>query len=69
MGVSLVPASLMNLQRAGVVYKLLLEKTPLVELAMAWRPEDSSPVLRQFLAVAREVAREIKVTEGVDEDH
>jgi DNA-binding transcriptional LysR family regulator len=65
MGVSLVPASLMNLQRADVVYKALMEKTPLVELAMVWRTEDSSPVLRQFLAVAREVSREIKAREEV----
>lgn len=56
LGVALVPASLQNLQRVGVVYKTLEEKTPKIELAVAWRRNETSPVLQQFLEVTREVA-------------
>lgn len=53
MGVALVPASLQNLQRVGVVYKPLKEATPLVEIAIAWRSDSVSPVLREFLKVVK----------------
>lgn len=53
MGIALVPASLQNLQRVGVVYKSLQEPTPQVETAMLWRDDADSPVLDQFLQVAR----------------
>lgn len=53
MGVALVPASLQNLQRVGVVYKSLQETTPQVETAVAWRSDRSSAVLREFLQVVR----------------
>ena len=56
-GVSLVPASLINLQRRGVVYRPLQEQTPAIELALAWRPAESSPVLPQFLEVIRGIAK------------
>jgi DNA-binding transcriptional LysR family regulator len=58
LGVALVPASLQNLQRVGVVYKALQESTPKVELAMAWRRDERSPVLHKFLEVTREIADE-----------
>lgn len=48
-GVALVPASLQNLQRAGVVYKPLEGATPHVEVAIAWRSDNITPVLREFL--------------------
>ncbi len=47
MGVSLVPASLRNLQRTGVVYRPL--KAPTTDLAAMWREHDDSPALRAFL--------------------
>lgn len=58
MGVALVPSSLQNLQRTGVVYKMIQESTPKVETAVMWRREDASPVLREFLKVVRTVCRE-----------
>ncbi|MBE9192331.1 LysR family transcriptional regulator [Gloeocapsopsis crepidinum LEGE 06123] len=48
-GIALVPASLQNLQRSGVVYKTLQEPTPEIEIALAWRKQDSSPVLQNFI--------------------
>ena len=49
LGVALVPASLQNWQRTGVVYKTLAEPTPEVKIAIVWRQDDSSEVLQQFL--------------------
>jgi len=54
-GVALVPASLQNLQRAGVVYRYLQEQTPEVEIAVAWRQHDGSPVLQKFIDSVREM--------------
>lgn len=53
MGISLVPSSLQNLRRAGVVYRKLKESTPKVETSVVWRREDASSVLREFLKVVR----------------
>ena len=52
MGVALVPESLRNLRRKGVVYKKLKEPAPKVALALAWRDEEMTPVLRSFLGLA-----------------
>jgi DNA-binding transcriptional LysR family regulator len=52
MGVAIVPASLQNLQRKGVVYKSLAEVTPLVAIALVWRQFPSLAVQR-FVEVAR----------------
>ncbi|RCJ25283.1 LysR family transcriptional regulator [Nostoc sp. ATCC 43529] len=51
MGIAIVPSSLQNLQRTGVVYRSFEEKTPLVETAIVWREEDITPVLKEFLQV------------------
>jgi len=55
-GVSLVPATLENLSRRGIVYRKLAGSTPKLELAVAWRHEDRSPLLAAFLNVVREIA-------------
>ncbi|HZT30671.1 MAG TPA: LysR family transcriptional regulator [Bryobacteraceae bacterium] len=54
-GVALVPSSLQNLRRKGLVYRPLQGAFPKVELAVAWRRDDLSPVLERFLKVVREV--------------
>jgi DNA-binding transcriptional LysR family regulator len=53
MGIALVPASLQNLQRSGVVYKPLQTVTPQVETAIVWQIDNPSVVLREFLQVVR----------------
>jgi DNA-binding transcriptional LysR family regulator len=53
-GISLVPGSVRALTREGVVYRELAADGPTVELAMAWRAEDRSPVLAAFKEVTRE---------------
>ena len=56
-GVSLVPASLQNLHRTGVIYKPLSGLTPKVEMHLVWRQHNTSPVLQAFLNIARENAQ------------
>ena len=54
-GVALVPSSLQNLRRKGVVYKSVYGLAPTVELGVIWRRNDSGAVLQSFLYVVREV--------------
>jgi DNA-binding transcriptional LysR family regulator len=52
-GISLVPESVRALQRRGVTYRDLANGAPTVELAVAWRTGDDSPVLAAFLELMR----------------
>ena len=61
-GVSLVWECMRNLGRPGVVYRPLADQTPRLETALAWRLDDSSPVLAAFLALARKAGK----TEGLE---
>jgi DNA-binding transcriptional LysR family regulator len=54
MGFALVPQSVSNLKRPGVAYRALLDKTPFVETGLAWRRDNTSPVLHAFLELLRE---------------
>ena len=49
MGMALVPQSVSNLMRPGVEYRALADTGPLVETGLAWRRDNTSPVLRGFL--------------------
>ncbi|MGF1472113.1 MAG: LysR substrate-binding domain-containing protein [Rubrobacteraceae bacterium] len=53
-GVALVPSSLRNLRRKGVVYKSVSELSPTVELGVIWRGGDQGIVLDSFLQATRE---------------
>lgn len=52
-GVAIVPLSLQNLQRTGVVYRELQEPTPKAAIALLTRQSDPSPTVQQFLAIAQ----------------
>lgn len=56
MGIAIVPSSLQNLQRSGVIYREIKETTPLVETAVVWQDEEETPIMRQFLQVVRKVS-------------
>ena len=58
LGVALIPASLTNLRRTGVVYKPLKQQTPLTEIHLAWRRGDELPALRVFVDLAVGLARQ-----------
>lgn len=57
-GVALVPASLRNLHRKGVVYKEVQDLVPTVEMGVIWRRDDDTPVLNSFLKIVDEVCRQ-----------
>ncbi|BAU44333.1 LysR family transcriptional regulator [Leptolyngbya sp. O-77] len=52
-GVAIVPLSLQNLQRTGVVYRELQEPTPKAAIALLTRQSDPSPTVQRFLAIAQ----------------
>jgi DNA-binding transcriptional LysR family regulator len=56
-GIAIVPASVHNLRRDGVVYRPIVNPIPTIELAMGYRAADQSPVLRNFIEIARSVVR------------
>jgi DNA-binding transcriptional LysR family regulator len=56
MGVALVPQSLRNLRRTGVIYRPLAADAPVVETGLAWRTGDVSPVLAAFIEIVRRAA-------------
>ncbi|MGI4814113.1 MAG: LysR family transcriptional regulator [Janthinobacterium lividum] len=60
LGIALVPRSLKNLRRTGVVYRPLAGALPAVETGVVWRSDDASPVLRGFLDVAEQTAATLK---------
>jgi len=53
LGIALLPASVANLQRAGLVLLPLQEPAPRTELAVVSRRDDPSPVLANFLAIVQ----------------
>jgi len=52
-GVSLVPASVGQVDRSGVAFRPFTGPTPTIELAVAWRRGTGTPVRDEFLSVAR----------------
>jgi DNA-binding transcriptional LysR family regulator len=57
-GVALVPESAQEIRLRGVAFRPLAEKSPPVGTCLAWRRDDTSPVLRAFADTARRVARQ-----------
>src|SRR5262249_10800419 len=70
-GVAIVPESIGSARRPGTVFRPLAGVPP-TELFVAWRSGDSSPVLRDFLEIVREVgmrgrARKARAREAASE--
>ena len=57
LGVAIVPASVANLGRRGVVYREIADAHPRLELWLAWRSGSLSAVGREFVVHARRIAR------------
>jgi DNA-binding transcriptional LysR family regulator len=53
MGIALVPQSLRNLRRTGVVYRPLSESVPAIETGLVWRTDEVTPVLAGFIEIVR----------------
>jgi len=52
MGIALVPASLRNLARSGVVYVELGGTAPVLETGIAWHTADTTPTIGRFVSIA-----------------
>lgn len=57
LGIAIVPASMQNFHRSGVIYRSLQEQIPNTGLYLAWRQHDSSPVVSAFLGLARKTTQ------------
>ncbi len=55
MGIAIVPESLQNLRRTGVIYRPFKEPTPQAEIGAVWRKDGVSPVLQRFLDTIFEI--------------
>ncbi len=53
-GIAFVSASMQTISRPGVVYRQLQEEAPTLQLAIAWKNEQKSPVLQNFLNVVND---------------
>jgi DNA-binding transcriptional LysR family regulator len=58
LGVALIPASMRNLGRSGVVYRALREKSPQTEVLVAWRKGDNAPTLQRFVECIEGVVKQ-----------
>lgn len=56
MGFALVPQSVSNMKRPGVEYRAMQEPSPWVEIGLAWRRDNASPVLSAFLELMRKTS-------------
>ena len=61
-GVALVPAAARKIEPRRVVYRLPHPSPENLETAVAWRREDKSPVLAEFIGAAR---RRLRVARSV----
>jgi DNA-binding transcriptional LysR family regulator len=57
LGAAIVPASVANLGRRGVAYRELADPHPRLDVWLAWRRGTLSAAQREFLALARRLAR------------
>ncbi|PXW23607.1 LysR family transcriptional regulator [Paraburkholderia caballeronis] len=64
MGVALVPQSLRNLRRTGVVYRPLAQRATTIETGLVWRTGEVSPVLAGFIEIVRAHAAKAGAVKG-----
>jgi DNA-binding transcriptional LysR family regulator len=55
MGVAIVPLSLQNLQRTGVIYKPFSQETPQAAIALITKKDDASPAVQKFFDIVQQV--------------
>ena len=57
LGAAVVPASVANLGRRGVVYRKLADRHPTLELWLAWRAGTAGGAAEEFIGAARRLAK------------
>lgn len=63
LGVSIVPKSTVNLHARDVAYININGASPRIEMGIAWRTDDNSALVQQFLATATQHSRCVPCTE------
>lgn len=56
-GVSLLPDHVKRLRKPGIVFRPLMPSSAKIELAIAWRRDDTSPIVHEFLEIVRRCVR------------
>jgi DNA-binding transcriptional LysR family regulator len=57
LGIAVIPSTMQSVRIAGIVYRRLRAPVPKAFLGVAFRRNDPSPVLKQFLSVVRTLAK------------
>jgi DNA-binding transcriptional LysR family regulator len=57
-GISILPSSVQTLRREGVIYRPIQEQVRANPLTMVWRQGHSSPILQQFINIAKTVSKQ-----------
>lgn len=57
MGVALVPSTMRQLQRTGVVYRQLADKSPEFEMGLAWKRGSALATAESFIAMAQSLTK------------
>lgn len=65
MGIALVPTSLRNLARTGVVYTGPGRTAPVLEAGITWRSGDTTPTIERFVSIARNTVAGVRQPNGV----
>jgi DNA-binding transcriptional LysR family regulator len=52
LGITIIPASMMQVRATGVAYRQIAGQSPTTRLALAYRRGETSPVVRNFIARA-----------------
>ena len=55
-GISLIHSSVRTLGRHGVVFRDLIETTPVLETAVVWNSHSTNPVLPSFVEIVRQIS-------------
>jgi DNA-binding transcriptional LysR family regulator len=59
MGVALLPSSIKNIIREGVVYRPLVPSTVKIALAIAWRKDTPCSTLDNFLQLVDKIVKQL----------
>jgi DNA-binding transcriptional LysR family regulator len=54
-GITLLPASIQNVQKRGIEYRSLINPAPVLELKMGYRADETSPALASFIETVHSV--------------
>ncbi|MCC5464611.1 LysR family transcriptional regulator [Pelosinus baikalensis] len=59
MGVALVPDSIQNLRVRGITYRQLKNSVSTLKTALAWRNDETSPLVHTFIALAKKSIKKL----------